>query len=267
MFRSGAAGILHAGCALVIERPRPLSSASAAVAPGAGDSRRPFITFEGGEGSGKSTQARLLAEHLRLRGREVLLTREPGGTPIGEQLRQLGRKPALARRFHRALTAAEWQQLDPLAELFLMEASRAQLVGELILPALARGAVVVSDRFDDSTLAYQGGGRGLDEEQMRFVNAVATRGLRPVLTVLIDVPPELGLRRKLGEQGRDAIGGESLAFHTRVRAAYRRLAAAEPDRWLVLDGTEPVERIAEQVWRRVVSLPQFGDGSLDPPQG
>ncbi len=216
---------------------------------------RPFITFEGGEGSGKSTQARLLADRLREAGREVVLTREPGGTPIGEQLRALGRKPALARRFHRELTGADWQRLDPLAELFLMEASRAQLVGELILPALDRGAVVISDRFDDSTLAYQGGGRGLDEAQLRLVNAVATRGLRPALTVLIDLPPELGLQRKRGEQGRDAIGGESLAFHRRVREAYLRLAAAEPGRWLVLDGRESVERLADQVWRRVSTLP------------
>jgi len=215
----------------------------------------PLITFEGGEGSGKSTQARLLAERLRAAGREVVLTREPGGTPIGEQLRALVRKPALARRFHRELAGGDWQRLDPLAELFLMEASRAQLVAELILPALAHGAVVISDRFDDSTLAYQGGGRGLDPASLKLVNAVATRGLRPALTVLVDVPPDLGLRRKHGEQGRDAIGGEALPFHERVRAAYLGLAAAEPDRWLVLDGSQPVERIAALVWERVAALP------------
>ncbi|HLZ72498.1 MAG TPA: dTMP kinase [Dehalococcoidia bacterium] len=215
----------------------------------------PFISFEGGEGSGKSTQARLLAERLREHGREVVLTREPGGTPIGEQLRALARKPALARRFHRELTGGDWQRLDPLAELFLMEASRAQLVAELILPALARGAAVISDRFDDSTLAYQGGGRGLDVERLKLVNAVATRGLRPALTVLIDVPPEIGLQRKRAEQGRDAIGGETLAFHTRVREAYLRLAAAEPERWLVLDGTASLESLAAGVWERVSAVP------------
>lgn len=231
------------------------------------DGLLPFITFEGGEGSGKSTQARLLAERLRGQGRAVLLTREPGGTPIGEQLRILGRKPALARRFHRELTGADWQRLDPLAELFLMEASRAQLVSEVILPALERGAVVISDRFADSTLAYQGGGRGLDLEQLRQVNTVATRGLRPALTVLIDLPPELGLRRKRGEQGRDAIGGESLAFHARVREAYLRLAAAEPQRWLVLDGTEAVEQIAARVWRWVLSAPLFANLALDRADG
>lgn len=211
----------------------------------------PFITFEGGEGSGKSTQVRLLTERLTGLGRAVVATREPGGTPVGEVARALAFKPALARRFHRELTGAHWRSIDPLAELFLMEAARAQLVAAVILPALARGAIVISDRFADSTLAYQGAGRGLDPAILRTVNDIATRALHPTLTVLIDLPPAVGLARKRGELGRDAIGGETLAFHERVRAGFLGLAQAEPERWLVLDGARPPDALAAQIWARV----------------
>jgi dTMP kinase len=210
-----------------------------------------FVTFEGGEGSGKSTQALLLAERLRAIGRVVLLAREPGGTPLGEIARALSRKPAVARRFHRALTGVDWQRIDPLAELLLMEASRAQLVAAVVRPALARGEVVVLDRFADSSLAYQGYGRGMELEAVRTANALATGGLSPALTVLLDIDPAVGVERKRGESGRDAIGSESLAFHNRVRQGYLALAAAEPTRWLALDARLPAATLAEAVWQRL----------------
>ncbi len=213
-----------------------------------------FISFEGGEGSGKSTQVRLLSERLAALGYEVVATREPGGTTLGEIARAFTRKPLIFRRFHRLLTEVDWDSTDPLAELFLMSAARAQLVSQVILPALGRNGIVLCDRYDDSTLAYQGYGRGLSLQMLRTVNAIATRDLRPALTVLIDVPPELGLERKRGEVGRDVIGSAGLAFHRRVREGYQQLAAAEPDRWLPLDGTLTAEVLAAEIWRRVRSL-------------
>jgi len=213
-----------------------------------------FVTLEGGEGSGKSTQIRRLRERLEAGGYAAVATREPGGTDLGEIARALSRKPAISRRFYRELTGSYWQHSDPLAELFLMSASRAQLVGEVILPALSRGEAVLSDRYDDSTLAYQGYGRGLDLETLRTVNAIATRRLRPALTVLIDLPAEVGRGRKVGEQGRDVIGAADLSFHQRVRTGYLQLAAAEPARWLVLDGTLAPEEITALIWRRLQPL-------------
>lgn len=227
---------------------------------------RLFITFEGGEGAGKSTQLRLLAAWLQGNGFAVRTTREPGGTPLGEVARALAFKPALSRRFYNELTGEHWQKTDPLAELFLMSAARAQLVGEVILPALERGEIVICDRFDDSTLAYQGYGRGLDLRVLRTVNAIATRATRPDLTVLLDVPPESGLARKRGEQGRDAIGGESLAFHRRVREGFLALAAADAERWLVVDGTLPVENVQDRIRARLLKQrPQLSGG--DSPAG
>jgi len=213
-----------------------------------------FISFEGVEGGGKSTQSRLLADRIEALGYDVISTREPGGTELGEVARALTRKPAIFRRFHRVLTGVDWKATDPLAELFLMSAARAQLVGQVLLPALSRGGVVICDRFDDSTLAYQGYGRGLDLATLGAVNAVATRGLRPALTVLIDVPVEIGLRRKRAEVGHDAIGDEALPFHERVRAGYIALAAAEPGRWMVVDGLQPPELVAARIWERVQPL-------------
>ena len=213
-----------------------------------------FISFEGVEGGGKSTQSRLLADRIEALGNDVISTREPGGTELGEVARALTRKPAIFRRFHRVLTGVDWKATDPLAELFLMSAARAQLVGQVLLPALSRGGVVICDRFDDSTLAYQGYGRGLDLATLRAVNAVATRGLQPALTVLIDVPVEIGLRRKHAEVGRDAIGDEALPFHERIRAGYIALAAAEPGRWKVVDGLQPPELVAARIWEPVQPL-------------
>lgn len=210
-----------------------------------------LVTFEGGEGSGKSTQAAILVERLRAIGREVVTAREPGGTPFGEALRALTRKPALARRIHALLTGAAWREIDPRAELLLMEASRAQLVAAVVRPALARGATVVLDRFSDSSLAYQGYGRGLPLDLVRQANALATGGLTPRLTVLLDLPPEEGLRRKGGERGRDALGAEPVAFHERVRQGYLELARAEPERWLVLDARHSAEELADAIWQRL----------------
>ncbi len=213
-----------------------------------------FISFEGGEGSGKSTQVRLLSGRLEALGYEVVATREPGGTTLGEIARAFTRKPSIFRRFHRLLTAVDWDATDPLAELFLMSAARAQLVSQVILPALGRNAIVLCDRYDDSTLAYQGYGRGLNLQTLRTVNAIATRDLHPALTVLIDVPPELGLERKRGEVGRDVIGSAGLEFHQRVREGYRRLAAKEPNRWLSLEGTQAAAALSAEIWRRVRPL-------------
>jgi dTMP kinase len=193
-----------------------------------------LITFEGGEGSGKSTQVAHLARRLRTEGWEVVTAREPGGTELGERVRAITRDPAA-----------------PLAELFLFEAARAQLVTELVRPALAASAIVILDRYADSTLAYQGYGRGLDLGMLRQVNAIATGGLTPDLTFLLDLDVDEGLQRKLGEIGHDAIGREHRAFHERVRAGYLTLAAAEPERWLVLDAALPPDVLAERVWAAV----------------
>jgi len=217
-----------------------------------------FVTFEGVEGAGKSTQVRRLRMRLERLGYEVRATREPGGTPLGEIARALSRKPALARRFYGELTGEHLRRTDPLAELFLMSAARAQLVGDVIVPALARGAAVLCDRYDDSTLAYQGYGRGLDLHMLRTVNAIATRNTRPSLTVLIDLPPELGLARKRGEQGRDAIGGAGLEFLTRVREGYLALAAQEPARWLVVSGELNEDEIEARIWERISRLLPLG---------
>jgi dTMP kinase len=211
-----------------------------------------FVTFEGGEGTGKSTQVRALAAQVRQAGVEALTAREPGGTDLGEALRPLTRKPAMARRIYGALTGdPHWSRLAPLAEVFLYEAARAQLVAELVRPGLERGAVVLLDRFSDSTCAYQGYGRSLDLETIKTLNGIATSGVRPDLTILLDLDVELGLSRKLGEIGRDAIGREHRDFHERARSGYLAMASAEPGRWAVLDGSQPPGTIAEQVWQLV----------------
>jgi dTMP kinase len=192
-----------------------------------------FITFEGGEGSGKSTQAELLARSLEAAGRRVLRLREPGGTPLGEELRQL----LLHRR----------ADISPLGELLLFLAARAELVRAIIRPALAEGSIVICDRFSDSTLAYQGYGRGIGLDQVRRINESATGGLKPDLTVLLDLPVETGRARK--QRDEDAFQGEDDAFHERVRQGYLALAREEPDRWLVLDATRPAEELAAEIAR------------------
>jgi dTMP kinase len=199
-----------------------------------------FITFEGIEGSGKSVQARRLAERLRASGQVVLETREPGGTLLGNELRAI-----LLGRDELALTAR--------AEALLMNASRAQLVEKVIRPALERGAVVVCDRFADSTLAYQGAGRGLDQRELTSVIAFATATLRPDLTLLLDVPVEVGLARKRLQEQDNRFEAETLAFHARVQGAYDTLAAAEPERWRRLDGTEAEDHLADEIWDAVTA--------------
>jgi dTMP kinase len=193
------------------------------------------VTFEGGEGTGKSTQVGLLASRLRTNGRSVITAREPGGTQLGERVRDLTRQQAAA----------------PLAELFLFEAARSQLVVDVLVPSLASGAIVIVDRFADSTLAYQGYGRGLDLAEVERVNAIATRGVVPDLTILLDLDVEIGLARKLGEIGHDAIGREHREFHNRVRTGYLTMAAAAPERWVVLDAALPEQEIGERVWQHV----------------
>ena len=206
-----------------------------------------FITFEGPEGSGKSTQARRLAERLQAAGREVVRTREPGGTPTGEAIRNLVQHDSAGEPICRE------------AEVLLFAASRAQLVRAVILPALERGACVVSDRFADSTAAYQGYGRGLDLEAIRRINALAIGPAAPDLTFLLDIEVRLGLDR-LAERGRNGAGGrdrierEDLAFHERVRRGYLDLAAREPARWRVLSTAGEADAVHEAIWEETQAL-------------
>jgi dTMP kinase len=181
----------------------------------------PFITFEGMEGCGKSTQAKLLARAL---GPDAVLTQEPGGTAIGRAIRQLLLHPA-----NRAMSAE--------AEVLLFFADRAQHVAEVIRPALAAGKIVISTRYVDTSLAYQGYGRGLDLDRIRSVAVLATGGLRPDLTLFFDLPLEIGLARVVSRGGRDRLESEVREFHERVRNGYLELAAAEPDRWIRIDAS------------------------------
>jgi dTMP kinase len=197
-----------------------------------------FITLEGPDGGGKSTQARLLVEHLTARGLPALLTREPGGTPIGDQIR-------------RTLMDLGNTGMDPRTEILLFSASRAQIVHQVIRPRLEAGGVVVCDRFYDSTLAYQGYGHGLDLTALRAITDFATGGLRPDLTFLIDLPAEDGLRRRRRGGQWNRLDAYDLGFHQRVRQGYFDLAAAEPGRWVTLDATRPVEAVQSEI-RRVV---------------
>ncbi len=199
-----------------------------------------FITFEGGEGSGKSVQARALYRRLSLLAFPALLTHEPGGTALGDKI-------------GRWLKWARHSEISPLAELLLFNASRAQLVAEVILPGLKEGKVVICDRYADSTIAYQSYGRGLDLAMVRAVNDAATRKLAPGLTVLLDMPAEEGLARKKSQK-QDRFEQEDLAFHERVRQGYLKLAASEPRRWLVLDARQSKEKIREIIWQRVSQL-------------
>jgi dTMP kinase len=194
-----------------------------------------FITFEGPDGSGKTTQVHLLVTYLREQGYEVVLTREPGGTDIGDQMRKVLHDPANTA-------------LHPRTEILLYSASRAQHVAERIGPSLARGHIVISDRYADSTLAYQGYGRRLDLETLRMITAFATGGLRPDLTIYLDVAPEEGLqRRRLGGDEWNRLDAEALEFHRRVRAGYLELARLEPERWVVVDGSGAAEEVQARI--------------------
>jgi dTMP kinase len=220
------------------------------TAPVIGDGNRPmpgigrFIVFEGGEGAGKSTQVERLAEALAGYGRTVVVTHEPGATEVGKRIRHMvldkpedGDEPVSAR-----------------AEALLYAADRAHHVEHVIAPALRRGSIVISDRYVDSSLAYQGAGRTLATEEIRWLSSWATGGLRPDLVVLLDIDPAEGLKRAAHRNEHDRLEGESLAFHQRVRAAFLELATAEPERYLVVDATAPVEVIAFAVRERVHAL-------------
>ena len=199
-----------------------------------------FIVFEGGEGCGKSTQTRALYRHLSKDGFRAVLTREPGGTRLGERVR-------------RYLKQTDETRISPLAELFLIATARAQLVSEIIRPELEKGKMVICDRFTPSTLAYQGYGRGLNTDALREVNDIATDGMSPDLIVLLDIPIEDGLGRKKSKE-RDRFESESLAFHARVRRGYLDMAKADPERWLVVDGRLPKKEIEKMIWGKVSIL-------------
>jgi dTMP kinase len=195
-----------------------------------------FITFEGGERAGKSTQLTAVAERVLDAGRTVATSREPGGTELGERLRS-------------ALFAGE--SPGPEAELLVFAAARAQLVHEVIRPALADGTVVLCDRFADSTVAYQQYGRGIDAATIATINDAATGGLTPALTVLLDLSPADAAAR--GSET-DNMEREASEFHDRVRAGYLTLASTEPGRWLVLNATSDVDRLTDAIWERLAPL-------------
>lgn len=194
-----------------------------------------FIALEGPDGSGKSTQLQLLVQRIQAAGLPVVTTREPGGTPLGERIREL------------LLTSS--YSPEPISELFLFEAARSELVAKVILPALKAHQNVVSDRFAASTVAYQGYGLGLDMDIIASVNRLATQGLEPDIYILLDVPPELGLKRKRGSVNR--IDDRELAFHQRVRDGYLEIAAKNAERWLVFDGSLEPHQLAFRIWEKI----------------
>ena len=194
-----------------------------------------FVTLEGPDGSGKTTQLRLLADWVRSRGYPLLVTREPGGTHIGEDIRDL-------------LHDCEHVEMSPYAEILLYSASRAQLVAQMIRPTLQAGKIVLCDRYFDSTYAYQGYGRGLPLDALQSITEFAVQGLKPDLTLYLDVPADVGLRRR--EQSGEALNRldrEAVAFHERVRMGYLELVAAEPDRWRVVDAAGSIETVQQQL--------------------
>ena len=203
-----------------------------------------FISFEGPEGSGKSTQIRLLAERLQAQAFDVLCTREPGGTPTGEAIRNLLQHDAVG------------EPLDDRAELLLFTASRAQLMSQVIQPALEKGAWVLCDRFIDSTMAYQGFARGMDIDMLDRINEFAIMGRKPDLTVLLDLDVERGFERLSeryahGTGSADRFEREAHEFHERVRAGYHQLAASEPGRFCIVDTDRPIEIVSADIWTRV----------------
>lgn len=206
--------------------------------PGAYATTGVFVCFEGGEGAGKSTQSGLLSEWLTGQGREVVLTREPGATAIGKELRRLVLSPGTG-------------VLDDRTEALLYAADRAEHVATVVRPALERGAVVITDRYVDSSLAYQGAGRSLDVADVEWISRWATDDLRPHLTVVLDLAPREGFGRF---EERDRIEGESVEFHTRVREAFLRMAHADPEHYLVLDARAPIEEIHAAIRSRLGDL-------------
>jgi len=199
-----------------------------------------FITFEGGEGCGKSTQARALYRRLSKLAIPVILTHEPGGTSLG-------------KRLSRWLKWTKDADIAPLTELLMFNSSRSQLITEVIKPGLKKGEIVICARYADSTTVYQSYGRGLDLEMVKTINNIATGGLKPDLTVLLDIPAEEGLARQRGKK-QDRFEQEELAFHYRIREGYLKLAATEPERWLIVDATQSKGKIAQIIWQRVSQI-------------
>ena len=195
-----------------------------------------FISFEGGEGSGKSTHACTLADRLKREGTDVKLVREPGSTPLGQYLREWLKQERGA------------DDISPTTELLLFSAARAELVEKVVSPALEKGSTVISDRFTGSTLAYQGYGRGLSISTINTINKVSTGGLTPDLTILLDCPVEIGLDRGNDKVGQRRFEEESLQFHKRVRQGYLELANIHSDRWHTIDSTLCIPKIEELVW-------------------
>jgi dTMP kinase len=197
-----------------------------------------FISLEGIEGTGKTTQARLLAERLSKEGYDVILTKEPGGTAIGSRIRE-------------TLLHTEHTEMSYMAELLLYNADRAQHLNEKILPAVKEGKAVITDRFTDSTIAYQGYGRALEIELLKAIDLIATGGIRPDLTILFDLDVETGLKRNKGINKIDRLELEDIEFHKKVRQGYFKIAEAEPERIKIVDASFPIEAVSEKVWEIV----------------
>ncbi|MBM0125700.1 dTMP kinase [Pimelobacter simplex] len=197
-----------------------------------------FVCFEGGEGGGKSTQSRVLRDRLVAAGYAVRLTHEPGDTPVGKEMRRIVLSPETGELAHKT-------------EFLLYLADKSEHVETLVRPALERGEVVITDRYVDSTLAYQGAGRALDRDELEEVSRWATGDLRPHLTVVLDLEPSAGLARF---EGRDRIEGEGLEFHQRVRQSFLELAARNPEHYAVLDARAPIDDLAARIWERIEPL-------------
>ena len=207
-----------------------------------------FITFEGSEGSGKSTQIMMAAEYLKSLNYDVVVSREPGGTLIGEQVRA-------------CLHDVKNTDMTAEAEVLLYSASRAQYVNEVILPALEEGIVFLSDRYADSTIAYQGYGRGLDLEALRRIINFATGGLKPQLTFLLEVDLTDGIeRREIGGSEMNRMDLQTISFYERVEKGYKALVAAEPDRWVIIDGNQPKEFVQSEIRRVLIERLESGPG-------
>jgi len=198
-----------------------------------------FVTFEGIEGCGKSYQSRILYKRLLKSGTPVILTVEPGGTPLGDAVRNLLKKS----RF----------PISPAAELFLFNASRSQHVKDVIKPALEAKKVIICDRYTDSTVVYQGYGRGLDITQVKQINSIGAQGIMPDITFLLDLPVQSGLERKKNRHN-DRFDAEEIAFHERIRRGFLDLAARNNKRWLVIDGLQSRKRISEIIWNKIESV-------------
>ena len=204
------------------------------------NSAMPFIVIEGGEGGGKSSLQRALGERLRAAGRDIVLTREPGGTALGERVR--------------GILLADGGVGDPLAELLLFEAARAHLVASVIRPALDRGATVICDRFAASSVAYQGFGRGLGRDIVERANAIATDATQPDVILLLDLAASEGLARRAHEGAANHFDDETLAFHERVRAGFLELARESPERWRVLDAARPPDEVVGAAWAAIIDV-------------